>query len=86
MRSREWMVKEIKTSSRSRRLSNCNGCLLTFCSIPKLIPFQTKHALVMFFVKLIILVSDVLLKHDIHLSPTELLSLWRKHSSEEKGG
>lgn len=30
--------------------------------------------------------KDVLLKHDIHLSPTELLSLWRKHSSEEKGG
>ncbi|PFX18293.1 EF-hand calcium-binding domain-containing protein 6 [Stylophora pistillata] len=30
--------------------------------------------------------KDVLLKHDIHLSPSELLSLWRKHSSEEKGG
>lgn len=28
----------------------------------------------------------ILWKHDIELSPNELLSLWRKHSSEEKGG
>lgn len=30
--------------------------------------------------------KDILLKHDIELSPGELLSLWRKHSSEEKEG
>ncbi|KAL9984282.1 hypothetical protein ACROYT_G006557 [Oculina patagonica] len=30
--------------------------------------------------------KDVLWKHDIHLGPSELLSLWKKHSNEEKGG
>lgn len=29
---------------------------------------------------------DILLKHDIELSPREFLSLWRKHSNEGKGG
>ncbi|XP_020616607.1 EF-hand calcium-binding domain-containing protein 6-like [Orbicella faveolata] len=30
--------------------------------------------------------KDVLWKHDIHLGPSELLSLWKKHSNEERGG
>lgn len=32
------------------------------------------------------LFEDILWKHDIHLGPSELLSLWKKHSSEERGG
>ena len=30
--------------------------------------------------------ADVLLMHGIDLGPSELLSLWKKHSSEERGG
>lgn len=30
--------------------------------------------------------KDILWKHDIELTPNELLSLWKKHSSEENGG
>jgi len=30
--------------------------------------------------------KDILWKYDIELSPNELLSLWKKHSNEEKGG